>query len=55
MGSGNIPSVSTSETFIDNFQKTNTGVEDKQNVDGGWSSDGKASPEPIMCAPTGMD
>ena len=42
MGSGSIPSVSTSETFVDNFQKTNTGVEDKQNVDGGWSSDGKS-------------
>lgn len=42
MGSGSIPSVSTSETFIDNFQKTNTGVEDKQNVDSGWSSDGKS-------------
>ena len=42
MGSGSIPSVSTSETFIDNFQKTNTGVEDKRNVDSGWSSDSKS-------------
>ena len=55
MGSGSIPSVSTSETSSIIFRKPIPASRTSRTSTAAGLPTAKASPEPIMCAPTGMD